>query len=115
MTVTLQINNDAELRGYIKDMISGQVLSITRDELREMIYDSLMARRADTPRVTVEKIFNDIATREIKAHLKEMGIDKMLRDLVHEVLSEAVGHAIVGRDWSEVIDHLAKEKIKKLL
>lgn len=37
MKVTLNIENDAELRAYVKDLISGQVKSILREEIAEII------------------------------------------------------------------------------
>ena len=41
MQVTLNIENDEQLRSYIKDLIKGQVLSIVREELKEMIQTEL--------------------------------------------------------------------------
>ena len=41
MQVTLNIQNDEQLRSYIQDLIKGQVLSIVREELKEMIQTEL--------------------------------------------------------------------------
>ena len=40
MKVTLNIENDAEMRAYVKDCIKGQVLSIVREEMQEMIKEA---------------------------------------------------------------------------
>ena len=41
MTVSLKIENDAELRAYIKDCINGQVLAIVREEFIVAVKDEI--------------------------------------------------------------------------
>ena len=41
MKVTLNIENDAELRAYIKECIKGQVLAVVREEFTAMVQNEL--------------------------------------------------------------------------
>ena len=41
MTVTLNVQDDHELRAYCKDLVKGQINSITREELREIVAEEL--------------------------------------------------------------------------
>ena len=56
MVVTLNIENDAELRAYIKDCIKGQILAITREEFKNIVTEELEKRlKVRTMRVNLRK------------------------------------------------------------
>ena len=44
MNVSLNIENDKELRAYIKDAVKGQVMSIVRDEFLEIVKSDYLIR-----------------------------------------------------------------------
>ncbi len=52
MTIKLQLENDAELRAYIKDLIRGQVTSVVRDEINSVIIEVMEKQIKKTPEIT---------------------------------------------------------------
>ena len=69
MNIQLNIENDAELRNYVKDLIHGQVKSIIREEIKDILKDILSKKikETDIPNVDFlvkEEIKNSI-TKEI--------------------------------------------------
>lgn len=92
MKVSLNIENDKELRAYIKDLIKGQVFSIAREEIMNILKEALKDK---VPTVDPDKILKDKIQDIVKEHLgsntyyapskvKEMAreeIQKIVKDL----------------------------------
>ncbi len=76
MNLKLKIEEDAELRAYIKDLIKGQVLSIGRKEIKSILEEIIKQKHGNDITVT-EKIIKDILevdnyyNSEIKAIARE--------------------------------------------
>lgn len=116
MKVTLNIENDAELRAHIKDAIKGQVLSVIRDEFKAIITEELT------------RIFKGIDARTFDNQLKKSMTEAISEILVtsHNVIdwnnafiepfvNKKLDQALGRTDWNKLVDTLAKEKVKALI
>lgn len=120
MNVTLNIQNDEELRAHIKDSIKGQVLSVVRDELTSLAKEELakgvmaIANRDLTGFVknAVEVIVGRLLYKELQISEWSTSI---VQPHIENIVSKAVSRAISGKDWSKLVDTLAKEKVKALI
>ena len=75
MTVNLSIENDEELRAYVKDLIRGQYLSFAREEVRAMVYEELTAK------------ISGLNTQRFEQWIKEA-----LRSSITDILRKEHGH-----------------------
>lgn len=70
MTVALNIENDAELRAYIKDLIKGQVLSIIRQEVLDVIKAITEDKiKSSTTQTVLEKLIKEIIEKQVREQL----------------------------------------------
>jgi hypothetical protein len=67
LNLKIDLKEDAELRSYIKDLIKGQVLSIARGEINQIIDEVL--RTKITEKIKTEKNFIDNTIKEHISHL----------------------------------------------
>lgn len=91
MNVTLNIENDAELRAYIKDCIKGQVLSIVREEFVAIVKEEIERKIKGSG----EKLFERM--------LKEAVFEVIARDrgeLIKPYIETAIKDAIAGKVWT---------------
>ena len=116
MKVTLNIENDAELRAYIKDCIQGQVLSIVRDEFLQIVTQELERKIKATSSLNFERMLKDALNKSCSDILyKDHKVDKWNDSFIKPIVSVLVSDAIKGKDWNAIVDALAKEKIKSLI
>jgi hypothetical protein len=119
MKVTLNIENDAELRAYIKDTIKGQVLSIVREEFLEIVKEELERKLKGTDRQSFTNMTRDCMKQAISDILyKEHSVGGWNKDFIAPIVSEIVKGYIKNKDdkdWDKMVDDLAKEKVKSLL
>ena len=92
MKVNLSIQDDAELRAYIKDMIKGQITSIAREEIINVINEVSKAK-IPSNQSELESIIRYEAERLIKEELFDhyglIGNTK-ISDMAKEILKEMV-------------------------
>lgn len=69
MTVTLNINNDDELRAHVKELISGQVKSIVREEIKDILREILSKKIQDKDLPAVDFLIKDEVVKAIKKEL----------------------------------------------
>jgi len=92
MTVSLNIQNDEELRAYIKDLVKGQVLSIAREEIVNIINDVVLKKIGRT--TSPDTIFQEEITKMVKAELLSTTwsspsyIKKVAREVVEQQLKD---------------------------
>ena len=68
--VTLNLDKDDELRAYVKDLIKGQIVSITREEIINTLKDLLGDKTKVIDTQKIEFIIKDV----VKVHVeKELG------------------------------------------
>jgi hypothetical protein len=116
MNVTLNIENDAELRAYIKDAIKGQVLSIVRDEFTTMIKEELERKIKGTDNRNFERMQKGAMEQAIKdILLREHDITGWRNDFIKPYINAILEPLIINKDWRVLIDTLAKEKVKSLI
>ena len=120
MNVTLKIENDAELRSYIKECIKGQVLSIVREEFIEIVKAEI-TRKIGT---IGNRDFDYLQKEAFNAAAKEIVLHKngitdwsneFIKPLATEILNKRVNEAVKNTNWKSLVDTLAKEKVKALI
>jgi|SRR6187399_106889 len=120
MKVTLNIENDSELREYIKECIKGQVLAIVRDDFKKTVKDEIVRKLSsidDRSFIYLQKTAFDNAAKEIiltKNGISDWSND-FIKPLANEVLNKRIDKAISNIDWEKAIDTLATQKINFLL
>lgn len=116
MNVTLNIQEDAELRAHIKDAIRGQVLSIVRDELSQILKDEIVRKVKGTNSYSFDNIIKDSTKSVIKDILyREHHVSSWSSEFITPIVTALVNDAIAGKDWKNLVDKIAKEKIKSLI
>lgn len=116
MKVTLNIENDSELRTHIKECIKGQVLSIVREEFLEIIKNELERKIKGTNDYNWNALLKSAFKEAINDILyKEHSVGSWNIDFIKPFVESKVSEAIKGKDWKQMIDSLAKEKVKALI
>lgn len=116
MNVTLNIENDAELRAYIKECIKGQVLSIVRDEFVSMVQTELERKIKSTDKYNFNRMQKEAFKEAVTAILyKEHNVGTWSSDFIKPFVEAKVKEAIANKDWKQMVDVLAKEKVKSLI
>ncbi len=96
MTVSLNIENDAELRQYVKDLISGQVKSVVREEIKAMLKDVLHTKIKDTNIPNVEYLMKlevakmieqELALRGFNASFIKLEARRQIEEHVHKAFT----------------------------
>jgi len=71
MKLNINLEEDKELRAYIKDIIKGQVLSVVREDIFNIAKQAFESRVKNQGLLSVEAIFKDkikdIVERELKS------------------------------------------------
>lgn len=115
MKVSLNIDEDQELRAHIKDCVKGQVMAVVREGLGELVKEELSRKlsAASTPafdlllRNTVEKVVRDL----VRGVVNPYNVDDFVRPFIVSIVMEI----IVKKDWNKLVDDLAKEKIRAMI
>jgi len=115
MTVTLNIENDAELRAYIKDCIKGQVLSIVREDFLEIIKEEIQRKIKGGN----EQWFDFMLKGSLKMAVKELlmtehSVATWNIDHIKPITEEYLKQIFKDRDWKKIVNDLAFQKIRKL-
>lgn len=120
MKVSLNIENDEELRLYIKECIRGQVLSIVRDEFIEVVKSEINRKVS----LIGTRDFDYLQKEAFEAAAKQIlsknhGINdwdnSFVKPLLTEILTKKINAAIANTNWKSIVDTLAKEKVKALI
>ena len=116
MKVTLNIENDKELRAYIKDSIKGQVLNIVREEFLEIVKEELERKIKGTNAYTFKIMQQEAMTKATSNILyKEHNVVNWNRDFIEPYINKKLDDVLKHKDWKLLVDNLAKEKVKKLI
>lgn len=116
MKVTLNIENDEELRLHIKDLIRGQVLSITREEIEAVIKEELNRKIKATSADNISYIYRNEVKSAIKELAREdMKISQWNDDFVKPVLEEAVKETLKLIDIKKLVNSVARTKLLNLI
>ena len=116
MKVTLNIENDAELRTYIKDAIKGQVLNIVREEFLEIVREELERKIKGTSEYTFKIMQQEAMTKATSKILYEKhNVLNWNTDFIEPYINKKLDDVLKGKNWTLLVDSLAKEKVKKLI
>ena len=116
MKVTLNIENDKELRAHIKDCVKGQVLGIVREDFLAIVKEELERKLKGTNTALFDRMVRDSLKQAIKDLLRqEHGVGQWKEEFIKPFVENVVSSAIAGKDWNKLVDTLAKEKVKSLL
>lgn len=116
MKVTLNIENDDELRAYIKDCIKGQVLSIVREEFKQIVQDEIERKIKGSDMRNFERMQLNATTEAIRSILsKEHSISRYNNNFIKPFIEEELKTALRNTNWNKIVEELAKEKIRLLI
>lgn len=118
MQVTLNIENDKELRTYIKEAIKNQVLSIVREEFLTIVTEELDRKMKNSNLIKSDYEINKCMTSAIQNILyKEHKVSQWNRDFIIPYIEKRVSDAInsYGENFKILVDKSVKEKINNLL
>jgi len=119
MIVSLKIENDRELRAYIKECIKGQVLSIVREEFMEIVKEELNRKTKNFESMNFTSMTQQAVNSVIQNRLSALGIrdwsTEWLNPKIEQILTEQVTKAIARKDWNDLVDRMAIQKVKALI
>ena len=111
MKVTLNIENDAELRAYIKDAIKGQVLNIVREEFIEIVKEELERKIKGTSDYAFKNMQQEAMTKATTSILMtEHKVFSWNTDFIEPYINKRLDEVLKNKDWKLLVDNLAKEK-----
>ena len=96
MDLKLTVSNDEQLREWLKDLIKGQIKSVIREELGNMVKENSERKiESAVSFANIEKIINDLINKEVSnsLNLKSYGdnyIQKIAKGLVTEKVSSVL-------------------------
>jgi len=116
MKVTLNIENDAELRAYIKDCINGQVLAIVREDFRDVVRTEIERKLKATGAQSFDYMYKDATKSVIQDILyREHNVSTWGDTFIKTYVNLRLDSVLQNKDWSVLVDNLAKEKVKSLI
>lgn len=116
MKVTLNIENDVELRTYIKDAIKGQVLNIVREEFLEIVREELERKIKGTSEYAFKNMQEAAMTKAISNILyKEHNVSTWNHAFIEPYINKKLDNVLKNKDWNLLVNNLAKEKVRKLI
>lgn len=117
MKATINIENDQEIRAYVKDLIRGQVMSIAREEITDIVRQEILKKLRGADSYYMSNLIADSVKRVTADILyKEHNVDEWNTKWINPIIEKTVNSSIERKnDWSKVIDEIAKDKIKSLI
>lgn len=96
MKVELTIDNDSELRQYVKELISGQVKSIVREEVKDIIQDVLFKKIQNTNIPNIEFITRQEISKRVDSELKSpaYGIPSFIKAEARQIINDYIKKAL---------------------
>lgn len=116
MKAILNIENDKEIRLYVKDLIKGQVHSVIRDEFKILIKEELSRLIAGQTGYNLSKTLPDATAKAIRDILqKEHNVSLWNSEFIKPFVEDAMKDALKYTDFAALVNRIATEKIKSLL
>jgi hypothetical protein len=118
MVVSLNIENDIELRSYIKDLIRGQIKSFTQDELMTLITLEIEKKFNASNETWFNEIFKKAVEKAVEKLISSNFNIKswngsFIKPYIDNYLDVVFKNSRI--DFEKAIADGVKEKIKKLL
>ncbi len=120
MKVTLNIENDAELRAAIKEAIKGQVMAVTREEITDIVKEEIGKKIKNSDTQYLNRLLADSMKSVIQDILyKDYGVGQWSTTWVEPTITKyldiKVKEALKNKNWDSMVDALAKQKVKDML
>jgi len=112
MTVTLNVQNDEELRAYCKQMVREQVNGLTRDELKQHITTEFDRKIKGVSEKHLDVLLKDAFKHAIKELMIEQKIMKNQWDggaMVRETVKAIVDEYVEGLGREKLVYQIAKQ------
>lgn len=113
MKVELSIHDDAEMRKYIKDLIKGQIISITREELRLLAQEGLTEVLKATPLAPLLKENMSKAIEEILR--KDFDVSEWKEKFVEPIVERRLETLTSRINWENKVTQVISAKIEGLI
>jgi hypothetical protein len=116
MNLKLKIEEDAELRAYIKKLFKSQIISVTRGEISNIFRDELNRKVKGMDTSSILKLMktsmDDIARNFIRDEFRNVNIRvDIITPLIISKLTQVIGE----KDWDKLVNDFATQRIQKLL
>lgn len=117
MTVSLNIENDAELRAYIKDCIKGQVLAIVREEFLDIVREEFVDKVRKSRTVTnLDSVIQNAVNKIVKDTIHDkLNISEWSKDSLIPLVNQKLDAMLSTRDWDGLVNKLAIQKVQALI
>lgn len=117
MKAFINIENDQELRDHVKQLMLGQIKSITREEIGEVIREEIRLKlESERDDNWFRNLVRDRMGSAIEGILrKDFGVGEWQNNFIEPIVSKKINAELKGKDWSAVVDKLATQKIKSML
>lgn len=116
MKVTLNIENDQELRAHIKDAIKGQVLAIVREEFVKMVKEELERKIKGADSRNFEYLYKQALKEAVGDILyKTEGVSNWNKKFIEPFANERLNAVISQYDWNKLVNDLAAAKVRALI
>lgn len=113
MKVLLDLRDDREMRLWAKELVKSQIVSYAREDVAKLVCDVLISKTSTgADLVSLAQVSID---KHLRNYFSSPTVQKEIENRIKEHIQGKLGEILVGRDWSEIIDELAKEKIRKML
>jgi len=124
--LTVDLNSDEELRSYIKEMIDGQVKSVLRGELAELVKSKaveILVNKKDYDR-TISQAINTVIEREVKNSIYRImneknprnyfSLDGYIKNSIDEKIKSAIDTALSKVDIENVMRMRSEKNVDQL-
>lgn len=121
MKVEFKIENDEDLRSYIKKCIKDQVVSIAREELVEAVKTELFRKVFSSDPHSIanghRSMLQAAVSKGVIDILRSQGdaLVKWQSDIIEPMLKSAVTTQMEKFDWNAAINRIATERLEKFI
>jgi len=88
MKLTINIQDDERLRNEVRNLIEGQIRSLTREETAKIIVDEMMRRIGDN--VTFRELVQKAINQQIQNWITPVKVFDLIREAIPAILSEKI-------------------------
>ena len=124
MKITLSVQEDKEMRDYVKDLIRGQVVSVVRGEIIEIAKDEICRKLENTGTEIIQLWVKQAitnATREYidenfnKSKLVQYHIRPKVESGVSRLIQDVDLESMVNKECSNIVRSTIRANLHKLL
>lgn len=116
MRVKLNIEEDDELRAYIKECIKGQVLSIVNDEVMSLIKTKLDQKLETMQSSQFDRLIAQAIQTSVDRKINGIhNIRSWDNGFIKPYIDSALEKVMKGKDLNKLVDEAAKIKLANLL